>query len=513
MDLPLRDYGLLARPTGEVERLRREQQRKNRKRPQRTKAGHKSEVLELDADLSARQTLSRPQVIALRWFLATVALLTLVNPVGVAVFAVALATALYLGAFVYRMRIFFRALHAPSEIRISDEEARALWDHALPTYTILVPAYHEPEVIAHVIRSLEEMEYPTERLDVKLLLEEDDDVTIAAAEAANPGQHIEIVRVPAGEPRTKPRACNYGLARARGKYVTIYDAEDRPEPLQLRRAVAAFRGLDDKTACIQAKLSYHNPNQNNITRWFTTEYAMWFSQFLPGLIDDNAPLPLGGTSNHFRREVLDKIGGWDPWNVTEDADLGIRLHRAGYRTAVLDSTTLEEANSDFINWVKQRSRWYKGYMQTWLVHMRHPRQLYRELGLGGFLGFHLFVGGTPLLTLVNPLFWAMTIIWFLSPLDFIRQLFPPWLYYAGLFCLVFGNLSFIYLNMVSARQAGRADLVIAALLSPIYWIMMSLAAIKAFVQLLHAPSFWEKTQHGLDQGKRADGSETKSVAA
>ena len=139
-------------------------------------------------------------------------------------------------------------------------------------------------------------------------------------------------------------------------------------------------------------------------------------------------------------------------------------------------------------------------MQTWLVHMRRPRQLYRDLGLRGFLGFHLFVGGTPWLALVNPLFWALTAIWFISPLQFIRDLFPFWIYYPGIVCLVFGNVAFIYTNMIAARQHGRPDLVVAAALSPIYWVMMSIAAVKAFIQLITAPSFWEKTTHGLDRG-------------
>ncbi|MGH2445279.1 MAG: glycosyltransferase [Candidatus Limnocylindria bacterium] len=461
--------------------------------------GHRSRLQPLSEDLSARATLTRQQTIVLRWVVAAFALTLIANPIGMTVVLIAIATALYFAAMTFRVRIFWRALRDPAELRVSEADARGLWDHALPTYTVLVPAFHEPDVIGDVIRNLSHLDYPPERLDIKLLLEEDDAATIAAAEAAAPPDHIQIVRVPAGEPRTKPRACNFGLTLARGKYVTVYDAEDHPEPLQLRRAVAAFRQVEDRYACLQAKLVYHNPGQNNITRWFTTEYAMWFSQLLPGLIADSAPLPLGGTSNHFRRAVLDAIGGWDAWNVTEDADLGIRLHRAGYRTAVLDSVTLEEANSDFVNWIKQRSRWYKGYMQTWLVHMRHPRQLFRELGLGGFIAFHLFVGGTPWLALVNPLFWALTAIWFISPLQFIQDLFPFWIYYPAIICLAFGNVSFIYTNMIAARQHGRPDLVVAALLSPVYWVMMSIAGIKAFVQLLTAPSFWEKTTHGLDR--------------
>jgi glycosyltransferase XagB len=227
---------------------------------------------------------------------------------------------------------------------------------------------------------------------------------------------------------------------------------------------------------------------------------MWFSQLLPGLVREGTPLPLGGTSNHFRRKTLESVGAWDPYNVTEDADLGIRLHRAGHRTQVLETVTLEEANSDFVNWVKQRSRWYKGYMQTWLVHMRHPRRLWREVGGSGFVGFNLFVGGTPLLALLNPVFWAMTVAWFLFRPDFVVSIFPGWLYYVSLLCLLLGNFAFVYASMVAARAAGSPALVIAALLSPVYWVMMSIAAIKALIQLFHAPSFWEKTSHGLDRG-------------
>jgi glycosyltransferase XagB len=472
---------------------------RNGRRPVQTVGGHRSRLQPLSAERSATETLTRPQTTVLRVVLAAMLLSMTFAPMGTLVAIVAVTTALYVGAFAYRLRIFWRALNNPAELRISDAEALAVWEHALPTYTVLVPAFREPEVIGQVIRNLQLLDYPPERLDIKLLLEEDDVATLAAAEEARPPDHIQIVRVPAGEPRTKPRACNYGLTLARGKYVTIYDAEDHPEPLQLRRAVIAFRQTAGRYACLQAKLVYHNAGQNSITRWFATEYAMWFSQLLPGLIADAAPLPLGGTSNHFVRSVLDAVGGWDPYNVTEDADLGIRLHRAGHRTAVLDSITYEEANSDFVNWVKQRSRWYKGYMQTWLVHMRDPRQLLADVGPAGFIGFHLFVGGTPWLSLVNPVFWALTAIWFISPLEFIRQLFPFWIYYFAIFCLIFGNLAYVYTNMVAARQHGRPDLVLASMLSPLYWVMMSIAAIKALVQLVTAPSFWEKTVHGLDR--------------
>jgi len=445
---------------------------------------------------------------------ATLGFFAIVAPLATAIGLIAAVTLLYLAALIYRLAIYWLSFRNPEVAVVTDEEARSIPAGELPIYTVLVPAYHEPSVIGALIGRLREFEYPVDKLDIRILLEEDDGETIAATAAelaAHPGPQFTIVRVPDSQPRTKPKACNYGLLGARGEYVTIYDAEDRPEPLQLRRAVAALERFGSSVACLQAKLSYYNADQNLLTRWFTIEYAMWFSFLLPGLVSERGPLPLGGTSNHFRRAVLLAVGGWDPYNVTEDADLGIRLARQGYQTRVLESTTLEEANSDVINWIKQRSRWYKGYLQTWLVHTRHPRQLRRELGWRGIVGFNLFVAGTPLLALLNPVFWTLTALWFLVHPAVILALFPAWLYYLSLGVMVVGNFSLFYTWLVSARITGSRSLVFASLLVPLYWALMSLAATKAAIQLVSAPSFWEKTVHGLDlatQPERATAADT-----
>ncbi|SMD27153.1 Glycosyltransferase, catalytic subunit of cellulose synthase and poly-beta-1,6-N-acetylglucosamine synthase [Kibdelosporangium aridum] len=392
-----------------------------------------------------------------------------------------------------------RALANDGTINVSDQEARAVPDEELPVYTVLVPAYREPEVIAAVVASVASLDYPADRLEVLLLLEEDDATTIAAARTACAGTPVEIVLVPAGEPRTKPRACNYGLMLSSGEFITIFDVEDRPEVLQLRRAVVAFRRSRADIACLQARLSYHNAEQNLITRWFTTEYDTWFQWLLPGLVATGAPIPLGGTSNHIRREVLWDVGGWDPYNVTEDADLGVRLARYGWSVAILDSTTHEEANSDFVNWIKQRSRWYKGYLQTVLVHIRSPRRLINDLGAKGAAGFLLFVGGTPLLAMLNPVFWGLTALWWLNRPSFMAELFPAPVYYIGMACWVLGGFSLVYFGVANARSSGKPQLAFSGLMVPLYWPMMSLAAIKAFVQLVFQPSYWEKTTHGLFQ--------------
>ena len=448
-------------------------------------------------DLSAHEIVSPRQrsVILLIVFLVLVG--SLIDVIDTFVAVVSIITALYIAITVNRAVLFVRSRRAETMERVTDEEARSVADDDLPVYTVLVPAYHEPEVIGTLLRNLERLEYPRTKLDVKLILESDDTPTIEAAEAAEPGDHVELVLVPPAGPRTKPKALNYALPFARGELITIYDAEDEPEPLQLRRAVVALNRSDERTVCLQAHLSFGNVRQNLLTKWFTLEYQMWFASLLPGLVSLGAPLPLGGTSNHFKTAALKSLGAWDPYNVTEDADLGIRLAREGYRCAVLESVTYEEANSDLVNWVKQRSRWYKGYLQTGLIHLRDPIRTYRELGWKGFLQFVLFMIGTPLLAVLNPIFWSLTLLWFVTAASFIRTLYPSGLYYPALACWIFGNLLVGYLTILTCRVSRRYELITSAVLVPIYWVLMATAAIKALWQLLSTPTFWEKTTHGL----------------
>jgi glycosyltransferase XagB len=453
---------------------------------------------DLDPSASSSTTLSFGQKIGVAVIGVSVIVGFVMRPLWMGIILISVAMVFYVASLSYRVVLYVRSLSGSQMVRVSDAAALAVADVDLPVYTIMVPAYNEPEVIEALVRALDGMAYPKEKLDIKLLLEADDQKTVIAARWAITGKHMEIVMVPAADPRTKPKALNYGFQTARGEFVTVYDAEDRPEPLQLRKAAIAMRAAPAELGCLQARLSYFNPNQNLITRWFTLEYATWFSQFLPGLVMSDAPVPLGGTSNHFRRQVIEDVGGWDPFNVTEDADLGMRLHRKGYRTAILDSVTWEEANSDFVNWIKQRSRWYKGYIQTWAVHLRHPVTLYRQLGLRAFLEFNLFVGGTPLLALLNPVFWVMCILWFVSEPVVIRELLPQPVYYLSLVCWLFGNFALTYLNLLMASEmVGKHKFHRAALLTPLYWVMMSIAAVKAAVQYVFQPSHWEKTVHGL----------------
>ncbi|SEH93282.1 Glycosyltransferase, catalytic subunit of cellulose synthase and poly-beta-1,6-N-acetylglucosamine synthase [Mycolicibacterium rutilum] len=433
-------------------------------------------------------------------FLAVVLLAVVVfaiwRPMQTGVAMIGLCTFGYVLTMADRVMIFRRGL-AARPITVTDEQARALTDDELPPYTILVPAYNEPEVVDDLIGAMARLEYPKDKLQVLLLLEADDDVTIEAARRCKESEAITILLVPPADPRTKPKACNYGLHFATGDIVTIFDAEDLPEPLQLRRVVAAFAELPDDIACVQAKLAYHNGRQNMLTGWFTAEYGLWFGYLLPGMMRTGTPIPLGGTSNHLKRSVLDHIGAWDPHNVTEDADLGLRIAASGYHTAVLDSQTLEEANSDPINWIRQRSRWYKGYLQTWLVHIRRPVKLLRTIGFRSFLRFNLVLAGTPIIAVLNLAFWLITILWFLGQPAAIGAVFPWFIYFPALIALILGNFATLYMNLIALREDDRSDLLVPALTVPLFWLMMSVAAAKGTYQLIRNPSYWEKTFHGL----------------
>lgn len=395
-----------------------------------------------------------------------------------------------------------------AQFRFTDEQIAELDERSLPIYTILVPMYREAEVLPQLIRNLERLDYPKAKLDVRLLIEEDDEETLLVLRSMKLPAYYTVLVVPHSLPKTKPKACNYGLIRARGEYVVIYDAEDQPDPDQLKKVIAAFRQCPDNYACIQAKLNYFNSSQNLLTRWFTQEYSMWFELLLPGIMKLDVPIPLGGTSNHFKMKVLKDLNAWDPYNVTEDADLGIRLYKAGYKTAIVDSRTWEEANSRVGNWIRQRSRWIKGYMQTWLVHMRNPFRLYREIGFRGFLGFQVMILATPLLPLLNPLFWLMLVLWFGWHMEFIPKFFPGVIYYMSNAEFYVGNFLFVFSNVAGAywviselegdkNRRFSYGLVKYALLTPAYWVLMSIAAVKAAWQLITKPFYWEKTTHGL----------------
>ena len=287
---------------------------------------------------------------------------------------------------------------------------------------------------------------------------------------------------------------------ARGGFIVIYDAEDKPDPLQLKKAVLAFANHDASLACVQAKLGFYNTRQNLLTRWFAIEYALWFNLTLPGLQWARLSLPLGGTSNHFRTDVLRRLGGWDVFNVTEDCDLGLRLAERHLYTTILDSTTLEEANSDVRNWVRQRSRWIKGYMQTYLVHLRRPWNYLLQGRIRELFSLFAVIGATPATILVNPLMWALLALYIAERHALAHEfqlLYSAPVFYPAVICLVAGNFLYLYLHLLTCAKSEQYHLLPWALTIPLYWALMSVAAVMALFQLIVKPHHWEKTHHGL----------------
>jgi cellulose synthase/poly-beta-1,6-N-acetylglucosamine synthase-like glycosyltransferase len=444
----------------------------------------------------AERRVSGGQLAGAAVLLAVVVLLGRLNLVGALIGLMAVVTLGYAVLMAFKSLVTADAVrHGP--VRVEPWELERLDEESLPTYTILVPLYREAKVVGRLLTSLRRLDYPRRKLQVLLLCEADDTPTLEALYAANPGPPFEIVLVPPSYPRTKPKVCNIGLERARGEYLVIFDAEDRPAPDQLEKAVVALRRLPRRVVCLQARLEYRNPQTNALTRFFAAEYGTFYDMLLPSLARRGLPVPLGGTSNHFRTGALRALGGWDAHNVTEDLDLGMWIARRGWRVEILDSITWEEANSQLGNWVRQRSRWLKGYMQTYLVHMRSPLRLWRELGPGGFLAFQLLVGATPLTTLVNPLLWALTLAYAVTGSPLIQELFPPPVFYVGVVSMVLGNFVFAYYLVTGCLLLGNHRNAKWMLAAPLYWLLMSVAAWKAAVQLVVRPHYWEKTRHGL----------------
>jgi glycosyltransferase involved in cell wall biosynthesis len=374
----------------------------------------------------------------------------------------------------------------------------SLAEAELPVYSVLVPLYREAGMLPGLVRALQNLDYPRAKLEILLVLEEADlDTQVALLPLALP-PCFRTVLVPDGPPYTKPKALNYALSLARGDYVVVYDAEDRPQPDQLRRALEAFAAEPPHTGCVQARLNIYNPRDSWLTAQFTVEYSALFDAILPALARLGLPVPLGGTSNHFRRDTLIAVGGWDPFNVTEDADLGFRLARRGWRTAVVTSTTWEEAPAGFATWFRQRTRWLKGWMQTYLVHTRRPLRLVADLGVRGALGFHILMGGLVLSALAHPLLYAL-LAWQVAAGRLLAPAETPLaaaLWAAAWINLVAGYLAAIAVGAVSALRRGQPRLAVSALMMPLCWLLVSAAAYRALYQLATDPYLWEKTEHG-----------------
>jgi glycosyltransferase XagB len=356
---------------------------------------------------------------------------------------------------------------------------------AAPIWTILIALYKEADSVPSLLAALSQLEWSPDRLDIIFACEADDAQTLQALSALQKASNFRIIRVPAGGPRTKPNALQTALPFARGRFLTVYDAEDRPDPQQLRQAFDAFFSGPANLAVVQAPLVTWNHNESWIAKQFALDYAIWFRVMLPAFARISGLIPLGGTSNHFRTDILRKAGGWDPYNVTEDADLGVRLGRLGFAAQLITAPTYEEAPPKISAWVKQRGRWIQGHIQTFSVHLRTPLSLSHEIGWRGLLAFFIGIGVGPMSALLI--------------LPFTLGLFSA--FHTGVTDQIWipfsiGMVSHILAACVACHRDGRWILLTSVLTLPLYYCLQSIAACRAIWRVVFTPSIWDKTDHG-----------------
>jgi cellulose synthase/poly-beta-1,6-N-acetylglucosamine synthase-like glycosyltransferase len=445
----------------------------------------------VDEDLCVRGSLGRGPLA-----LASAALFGAVACLFAPFEAASLSSALLLTA-AFLASVFLR-LGACFASFAQDESPERIEDARLPVYTVVVALYKEAAVVRQLARAIDRFDYPRAKLDVKFVIECDDEATAAALRAHAPRTPHEIVVAPEGAPRTKPRALNVAMPLARGALVAIYDAEDIPDGRQLRRAAAIFAAAPESVACLQASLVIDNGALNWMTGMFALEYAALFDVHNKGLAALGLPIFLGGTSNHFRLDALREIGFWDAYNVTEDADLGLRLARAGFHVRAFDSPTFEEAPAVFRALVKQRTRWFKGWMQTAIVHCRHPARLVADLGMTRAIAvIVMFVGG-----ILGPLLGPLLMSRLAYDALFGAALAPRTAFETAcgaLWCFLAasGALALLWPLAVGARRRKLTAHRAALLWLPLWLLMLGAACWRAFFELWRRPFHWEKTEHGL----------------
>lgn len=503
---------------------------------------------------SARRLMSRGQVVlgtlamlgafGLIWEKGFVLLLQIVCAAITLFYVLFVGMKLVVNAAAPRTEKFLRHLDALTPLS----------DHDLPVYTVFVPMYGEGKgVVEGIIKAIANQNYPADKVQVLLLVEHKDATTTSAIlQLEDEGKlpdNCQLVIVPDLRKMTnKPQACSYAFKYAIGTRAVIFDAEDRPERNQLRKAATAFDMLPPQVGCLQAELAFWNPRLSRISTFYQVEYGIHFSKMLRGLAALKLIPPLGGTSNHFRMEALKRVtsnngtwrvvresdnesnafkGPWDIFNLTEDADLAGRLVAAGFRIMMLNSVTYEEAPKGMMTSTKQRSRWLQGFSQTYFTWTRHPITTMRDLGLVRWMFYILLMGGTPLSIILNPITWGTTITYFVAKytdnepaMNFIDQLFTTPVYMAGMFVAIVGNMVLwiqkiwtpihrqeIFESLTSEQRENLGwhgnnlateeyGLIKRLLFTPLWWAFTSLAGYLALFKIVTGNQKWLKTPHG-----------------
>lgn len=465
-------------------------------------ATHYGAPLIHDAECSVSQTLSCRTLFSTPHYtrLCAVAISLGITAAALINFALTLTAliALALLAMLAMQSLKLLALYARAPTSTRDTAPLTTEDRnaaTLPLISIMVPLFKETEIASTLLARLDRLEYPRSRLDIVLVLEAEDRQTAQVIDRTDLPGHMRAIAVPPGSVTTKPRAMNYCLPFCRGEYIGIYDAEDAPEPEMLYKVARHFRSAPPDVACVQGELTFYNSRANFLARCFTIEYGCWFRLMLPALDRLRLVMPLGGTTLFFRAPILRQLGSWDAFNVTEDADLGIRLARAGYRTEFITTTTYEEANNRAIPWIKQRSRWLKGYIITYLVHMRTAKNLWRDVGAWRFWGIQLLFGATILQITLAPVIWSLWVLPFGISHPSVHIIGPQGMTLIFAF-LILATVIELLVSLIVMWRARKFHLLPTVFLMMAYHPLATFAIIKAISELVHRPFYWDKTEHG-----------------
>jgi glycosyltransferase XagB len=445
----------------------------------------KNELKILEKTYSSHELMSLKQKIKTLFFFLGFVSAGFYFPMFILVFISLVANIVFLSNVLFKLLLFSKGNQ-----RTKKCYGNKYNEHELPVYTILLPLYKESAALRNLLRAIKDLNYPKSKLDVILVVEEFDRETIAGLKREKYDGLFRVVCVPKSYPKTKPKACSYALKFAKGKYLTIYDAEDRPESDQLVKAVNYFANSEEDVVCLQAKLFCINYKENLLSFLFSTEYLIWFGWLLRGLEILKIPIPLGGSSNHFKTHILKLAGGWDPYNVTEDADLGYRLAKHGYKTRILDSITWEEAPIGLTCWIKQRARWIKGHIQTYVVHLRNVSVFKDSYGIAGVLGFHAFL----ILPIITYFLQLLVVAQVFFPMDPLLK----WFSITNLLLWVVFSMATSVFVVLKNKWQGFSCLMFLA--CPFYYFLHLISAIIAVSDIIFGKShYWAKTTHNLDK--------------
>ena len=436
------------------------------------------------------------------WIRASLVFLAVIVPIGFIVAPITTFTALLYVLLPYCLAsMVLKGILTFASLR-RDKTPKPLNPTELPIVTIFLPVHGEASALPALISALAHLDYPTEKLDLKFLVEETDRPTREILTLLDLPSHYETIVIPKSYPQTKPKAMNYALPFARGEIVGIYDAEDAPEPDQILKAVHALAEADADTVCVQARLNHYNATETTLSRMAQAEYTLWFDMLLTGLSRLRLPIPLGGTSLFIKTDALRSIDGWDPYNVTEDADLGLRLARRGWRAEIIDSTTWEEPPVEWKQWKGQRSRWIKGFIVTWLVHMRSPRDLVRQLGWRNTFAINIMLLDGFVAFLLQPLFWIAIAALILTGSTPWTMLLTPSVAMATTWIFTLGQ-AFVLIAAFTALQ--RRFGFSRAIWSPglwLYWQCATRPAYRAVREMFGKQAEWNKTEHCLSRAAK-----------